>query len=352
MSFVEHLIIGGGISGCVMARHLSKRQLDFKLVEAGDSLGGRIKSTEQGLDLGPTWFWPNQHSVKALLDELKIDIFEQYTEGDYVYQAGPNSPVQRETSQQNMLSNRVKGGMGAVITALNNGLPQEHILLNSPASQITKLDNIWKIRLNNGDELMCHNLWLAMPPRKIAPLFLAAENCILSEALISHLQAQQTWMSAQAKFVAVYDKAFWRDAGLSGQAFSRVGPMVEISDASGADHKSAAALFGFIGVPAINRSAVDEQKMITACVSQLGKLFGEAALSPIRTHYIDWASNVFICSAADVSEPSKHANFNHNKFEIEMKSLNLGLIGSEFSQTEPGYIAGAIDLVNNIIKSS
>jgi monoamine oxidase len=251
-----------------------------------------------------------------------------------------------------MLSNRVKGGMGAVITALNNALPQEHILLNSPVSQITKLDNIWKIRLNNGDELMCHNLWLAMPPRKIAPLFLAAENCILSEALISHLQAQQTWMSAQAKFVAVYDKAFWRDAGLSGQAFSRVGPMVEISDASGADHKSAAALFGFIGVPAINRSAVDEQKMITACVSQLGKLFGEAALSPIRTHYIDWASNVFICSAADVSEPSKHAHFNHNKFEIEMKSLNLGLIGSEFSQTEPGYIAGAIDLVNNIIKSS
>jgi hypothetical protein len=29
--------------------------------------------------------------------------------------------------------------------------------------------------------------------------------------------------------------------------------------------------------------------------------------------------------------------------------LNLGLIGSEFSQTEPGYIAGAIDHVMSIL---
>ena len=47
MNEVEHLIIGGGISGCAMARQLSKRQLDFKLIEAQASLGGRIQSTEQ-----------------------------------------------------------------------------------------------------------------------------------------------------------------------------------------------------------------------------------------------------------------------------------------------------------------
>ncbi|MFT7411309.1 MAG: monoamine oxidase [Oleispira sp.] len=351
MSSVEHLIIGGGISGCVMARHLEKRQLDFKLIEAQATLGGRIQSTEQGLDLGPTWFWPHQNSVKALLADLNIEMFEQYTEGDLVYQSGPNSPIQRERSQQNMLSHRVKGGIGAIITALKNNLPAEHILLNSPASHITKTDNIWQVQLTNGDVLSCSHLWLAMPPRKVAPLFLAADNCVLSGALISHLQAQQTWMSAQAKFVAVYEKAFWRDAGLSGQGFSRVGPMVEINDACAdninSDNKSPAALFGFIGVPAINRQSLDEKTMINACVAQLGKLFGAAALSPTSTHYVDWASNAFICSVADVPEPSQHANFEQTKFETELKNLNLGLIGSEFSQTEPGYIAGAIDHVNN-----
>jgi hypothetical protein len=103
--------------------------------------------------------------------------------------------------------------------------------------------------MTNGDELSCDQLWRGMPPRKIAPLFLAADQCVLSKALVSHLQAQQTWMSDPAKFVAVYDKPFWREAGLSGQGFSRVGPMVEINDAC-ADNTSAAALFGFIDVPA------------------------------------------------------------------------------------------------------
>jgi monoamine oxidase len=346
MSFVEHLIIGGGISGCVMARHLAKRKLNFKLIEAQATLGGRIQSTEQGLDLGPTWFWPHQHSVKTLLAELNIDFFDQYTQGDLTYQAGPNSPIQYERSQQDMLSHRVDGGMGAVISALTNPLAQERILLNSPVNHITKQDNRWQVQLTNGDALYCDHLWLAMPPRKVAPLFLAADDCVLSEALISHLQAQQTWMSAQAKFLAVYEKPFWRDAGLSGQGFSRVGPMVEINDASGASNNSPAALFGFIGVPAINRQSLDQQTMTHACVTQLGKLFGEKALSPISTHYIDWASNAFISSSADVSEPSQHAHFDQARFRSELNDLNLGFIGSEFSQTEPGYIAGAIDHVN------
>jgi monoamine oxidase len=113
--------------------------------------------------------------------------------------------------------------------------------------------------------------------------------------------------------------------------------------------QSPAALFGFIGVPAVNRQSLNEQTLINACVSQLGQLFGEAALSPTSTHYIDWASNNFISSSADVSEPSQHAHFDQARFKTELTDLNLGLIGSEFSQTEPGYIAGAIDHVMSIL---
>ena len=48
----------------------------------------------------------------------------------------------------------------------------------------------------------------------------------------------------------------------------------------------------------------------------------------------------------DVAEPSQHAHFDLVRFKAELNRLNLGLIASEFSQTEPGYIAGAIDHVN------
>lgn len=345
MSFTEHLIIGGGISGCIMAKHLSKYQQDFKLLEAQPNLGGRIQSTEQGFDLGPTWYWPHQHSVKALLAELNLSSFDQYTQGDYVYQQAPSGPISRGSDQQGMLSHRVSGGMAAIIDALTKTLPAENILLNAPVVNIYKQIDLWHLNLKSGETLTCEKLWLALPPRKVASLF---KESSVSPALLAHLQAQQTWMSAQAKFVAVYDKAFWREAGLSGQGFSRVGPMVEINDASGFNADSSpAALFGFIGVPAIHRQSIDEQQMINTCIAQLGKLFGEAALNPISTHYIDWATNEFIASPADIAEPSQHAHFDLARFIAELNRLNLGLIGSEFSQTEPGYIAGALDHVND-----
>ncbi len=354
MSFVEHLIIGGGISGCAMARQLAKYQRDFKLIEAQASLGGRIQSTEQGLDLGPTWYWPHQHSVKALLSELQLDTFDQYTQGDYVYQQAHNTEISRGRDAQTMLSHRVVGGMGAIINALSKTIPADNIVLNCPVTHITKQDELWQVILSNGDTLICKHLWLAMPPRKVAQLL---NEAVLSTTLISHLQDQQTWMSAQAKFVAEYETPFWRDAGLSGQGFSQVGPMVEINDASGVDREntnegvhdnaSPAALFGFIGVPALNRKTIDKQQIINACIAQLGKLFGEAALSPISTHYIDWANNEYISTNTDINEPSQHAHFDQARFKAELNRLNLGLIGSEFSQTEPGYIAGALDHVND-----
>lgn len=351
MSAIQHLIVGGGISGCLMAKHLTDRQLDFKLLEAQNTLGGRIKSTDQGTDLGPTWFWPHQHQVQTLLDELNLSAFNQYTQGDLMYQANPNGPAQREIYQQDMQSLRVSGGMMAIIQALKAKVPEQHISVNTAVSKISKLQNEWQVTSLNGDTLLCEHLWLAMPPRKVASLFLAEENPALSEALLSHLQNQQTWMSAQAKFVAEYDASFWREAGLSGQAFSRVGPMVEVHDACGANTDSPAALFGFIGVPVNNRRSIDPQQMINACVAQLGKLFGKQALSPNKAYFEDWATNPYVASDADIGEPSQHAHFNSSQFSAELKDLKLGLIGSEFSQTDPGYIAGAIDHVNQSIAS-
>lgn len=56
-----------------------------------------------------------------------------------------------------------------------------------------------------------------------------------------------TWMAPHAKYIALYDHPFWREAGLSGMAQSHVGPMAEIHDAS--DSNGSAALFEFIGLP-------------------------------------------------------------------------------------------------------
>lgn len=58
---LEVAVVGGGLSGLALARSLHRRGRSFSVFEARDRLGGRILSVKQGeagIDLGPTWFWP------------------------------------------------------------------------------------------------------------------------------------------------------------------------------------------------------------------------------------------------------------------------------------------------------
>ncbi len=64
-------------------------------------------------------------------------------------------------------------------------------------------------------------------------------------------------------------RPFWREKGLSGDAMSRYGPLVEVHDAT--DPKTGlGALFGFVGVPATGRLGQDET-IKTAAIEQAGE---------------------------------------------------------------------------------
>ena len=117
--------------------------------------------------------------------------------------------------------------------------------------------------VNASGETFSHfaeHVLLAMPQQ------LAESQLTFSPALPNELARQwretDTWMAPHAKYIAVFDRPFWRDQGLSGEARSAVGPMVEIHDASTPDGK--AAVFGFLGVPADVRSRVSDKELMTA----------------------------------------------------------------------------------------
>ena len=85
----QTLIIGGGLSGLSLASQLARQGRDFLLVEGRDRLGGRIltEHLEGGcFDLGPTWFWPGQPRIAALLDLLGLEWFEQFHKGELSYE--------------------------------------------------------------------------------------------------------------------------------------------------------------------------------------------------------------------------------------------------------------------------
>ena len=90
---------------------------------------------------------------------------------------------------------------------------------------------------------------LAVPPRIASQLTFFPP---LRQTQIGEPERIQTWRAGHAKFVSVYDAPFWQDAGLSGGAMSRHGPLAETHYASGPD-ATCSALFGFVGLPPEHR---------------------------------------------------------------------------------------------------
>lgn len=353
MQKTDVIIVGAGLSGLYAAALLEQHGLSYQLYEASARSGGRLLSspetdTAPGIDLGAAWFWPHQAKVQLLLQQLGIDHFPQYVTGDALYQTDTHNPPQRFAGMAG-LSYRVAGGTSTIPTALAAQLNPAHLHFSHPVTQLTKTAAGWQVSntqpaSNNGnaskaEQITSHQLLLAAPPRVL--LQHTNLNTLISKPLQQALQQQQTWMAAQAKFVATYEQAFWREAGLAGDVFSRIGPMTEVHDASAAED-AGYALFGFIGVPASQRQRFSADELTQHCLNHLVQLFGEAAQQPTATYLKDWAKGTWICTPQDMAEAREHPSINLAPYAAELDELSLSFASTEVAQQEAGYIEGAL----------
>ena len=93
------------------------------------------------------------------------------------------------------------------------------------------------------------------------------------------------------KYVAVYDRAFWRENGLSGQATSTRGPLAAIFDQVPAGG-NCAVIGGFGGGrTARELAALPERARREAVLDQFARLFGERARRPDELHEKNWSDD-------------------------------------------------------------
>ena len=343
-------VVGGGLAGLYAARALHASGVDTLLVEARGRLGGRILTADQsgmpaedGFDLGPSWYWPQmQPAMAALVGELGLCSFGQNSEGAVVFERMSREKPQRylpaALDQQSM---RLAGGTAAAIHALSVQLPAERVLLDTKvtAMDLTEDGVRLPIRTREGSAESLHAEFVvaALPPRLLEATVTFAPP--QDPAIAARWRDTPTWMAPHAKFFAIYDKPFWRTDGLSGTAQSMVGPLVEIHDATTASGK--AALFGFLGVGADQRAALGEEVLKQACFAHHSRLFGPDALAPGATLLKDWAADSLTSTAADRSGGG-HPIPGSPRWVSGPWEARLLLAGSETSETEPGYLAGAV----------
>lgn len=353
MSHSTVAILGGGLAGLNAARLLHEAGVDCRLYEARDRFGGRILTvdatglpSEDGFDLGPSWFWPQmQPDIAELVATLGLGSFGQHSTGDVIFERmSREGPRRYPTPPQEATSFRLAGGSAALVRTLLSSVPEDRLVLNAPVSAIVMENSQIRLSLPQG-EATADWVISTLPPRLMQDAVRFTPEIPAGTAQL--WRATPTWMAPHAKFFAIYDRPFWREAGLSGTAQSMVGPMPEIHDACTASGQ--AALFGFLGIGAADRARLGDAAVADACVQQLERMFGAEARNPVATIIKDWAADPQTAVPLDVAEPGHPVPV--DRWVHGAWSDRLLMAGSETAPNEPGYLSGAVSASKKVVET-
>ncbi len=351
---LDTAIIGGGLCGLALARSLARAGRTATVFEARPALGGRIRTVRAAsglaLDLGPAWFWPqNQPLITALVAELGLAHLPQHDQGTVLHLRDPDKTPERLERPVHGDARRLAEGFGALVERIAAELPAGHLHLGHVLTAVTDRGDHVALSFQVGDhtiEVATRTVVLALPPRLLAEQ--VAFSPALDAATHEAMAGTTTWMAAQAKAVIAYERASWRAAGLSGNAFvsheqAVLGEIYDACDATG----TKAALGGFLALsPELRESFAVGLPMLLD--NQMVQVFG-TALEGGAQQVQDWALEPFTCSARDRAEPAAaHVDQGHPLLRRALWGGRLHLGGSETAARGAGYLEGALEAARRI----
>jgi monoamine oxidase len=229
---------------------------------------------------------------------------------------------------------RFVGGAQEIALRVAAGL-DGRILLGKPVTRIVQTASGATVYADRF-KVKCQQVIVAIPP--------TLAGRIAYDPILPARRDQLTQRMPQGtlmKFEAVYDRPFWRDAGLNGQAVSEAGPVKATFDTSPADG-SFGVMMGFIGGHEARvwseRSAADRR---TAVLAQYAQMFGSnEALAPRDVVEIGWAGEAWNrgCPVA-VLGPGTLTDFGD---VLREPVGRIHWAGTETSTYWNGYMDGAV----------
>ncbi|HET7538515.1 MAG TPA: FAD-dependent oxidoreductase [Polyangiaceae bacterium] len=359
---LDTAIVGGGLSGLALASLIRTKDVDHCVFEARARLGGRAltikeaprlirepsglskESPRLALDLGPTWFWPADNpQLVRLLQALGLGTFGQHESGRLVLAPAGMAPRRAPAQYAYATAQRIVGGVGAVVEALAARIVVERMRLGHELLSVAQREGgvVLSFRVDGAiTEVAARRVVLAIPPRLldqnvefVPPL--PAELC-------AALSGTPTWMAAQAKALAPFASAFWRENGDSGAALSPDPGAVlgEVFDAC--DSNQQAALGGFFALGPAERKA-RAAELPSLVQRQLAELFGPLPEGALPPRVQDWASERFTAAALDLEQPALEPKLASALVREPFWNGRLLFAGSETAARHPGHMEGALE---------
>jgi monoamine oxidase len=151
--------------------------------------------------------------------------------------------------------------------------------------------------------------------------------------------AAATQAGSVVKCFAAYDRAFWRDAGRSGEAYRPRGTVRAVVDASAPEDGTAVLLAFVVGPEAAAWHARDPEDRRREVLDTLGELFGDPARAPLDYLEADWGAEPW--SAGCVAGTPPGALIEGAVWRGSHGRIHLA--GTEAAVRWPGYMEGAIE---------
>lgn len=329
----KYIIVGAGLSGLTAAYQLLKAgEKDFLVLESRDRIGGRIL-TNNKIDFGATWFQEHHNNVSALLKELSIAKFHQYSKGRSVLVYSTMAPEHYFESDPNTPSAfRIVNNSQSMIQSLAETL-QDKIRVETTVKGISDKNETLHIETNKGI-YTAEKVILTIPPNIATRINFTPE---LPEVVTQVMNKTHTWMSNAIKVGLTFETPFWRDKNLSGTVIGQVGAVTELYDHTDVEDDNF-ALMGFVNEGLRDVSSAERKARI---LEYLAKYLGQEIMDYMTYEEKDWSKDMNT-SNETIKSVYMSPSYGNPLFEKMYLGGKLLFSGAETSAIHGGYMDGAI----------
>lgn len=225
-------------------------------------------------------------------------------------------------------------GAQQVALALAEGLG-DRIMLSAPVRAMVQDGTGVSVSTGAGEHTAA-NAIVAVPPAMAARIAFQPALPRDKTALLNRFP-----MGATIKCHALYDRAFWRDRGFSGEVVATHGPISVLFDNSSADGSVPALLAFSVGRAARSLGAMTETQRRAEVLGAIERWLGREALDPAAYVDKDWSDEEWIggCPTSFTSPGTLHAYGR----SLREPTGRVHWAGTETARVWTGYMEGAIE---------
>ena len=372
---LDVVIVGGGLSGLIVARSLNssnlkksndgERKIRWKLFEASSRIGGRLQNDLGGdgrsmdIDLGGAWVWPRHQPtiMKTLVNSPTLGI-------KTFLQPGDDYRLSKTT--------RIVGGAVEFAKKIYDELLEtNNVHTKCPVVSIRKnSDQSIDIELENGEIIRCLHAVLAVPPRILSER--VSFYPALPRAKSAAMSRSETWMAGVTKVALVYKgipSSSWSvivnegDNLLSprkgrpafqaydGSPFSSLSSSTN-KDSGGEECVDTISVLTFFTLASLSSYKKDDIMLANECAEQLCDSLSTDAVRkvPVLDKYIRsfdefyvkrWPLEPYISHDTDPMGTTPHPQPISELAKSEWDGILL-FAGTETDQRSPGVMEGAV----------